>query len=239
MSNEPTLVANSSSWVKNVPQANLEFEIEIEKRALPSKHRQNQPNTTTVRIDGIKQSANGAKISSSNNGRVSIENISLGPNEITIKSDFAPTKETAATRMSSGYFSGDEFRSYYINSATNYYDFGVNSQSPTLSSSTMDTATNNNNNNNNNTNNQHQFNIGKFLSNSSANKHKLKSDEAIEDLNRLYKSIGFAEEDDVENELNNNRDGLVNENNNNMLNDQQRFTSSFSRVLIGDSGKER
>lgn len=155
------------------------------------------------------------RISTSSTGRVSIENMGTGAgsSEITIKSDFgglmagpaissSASQHMTATRMSSGYFSGDEFRSYYANSATNYYDFGLaNSQSPTLSSSTtMDTpggvgaghsssscvSTSN------------QFNPSRFLSNSS--KARLRnSDEAIEDLNRMYKSIGLAEEEEANN----------------------------------------
>lgn len=215
----------------------IEFEIEIEKR-VPYGQQQQQaqtrgchPTTTSVHIES-SSGANSARTSSEimmqpkittcpNTGRVSIENISTSVNgptsEITIKSDFGvgggpsqASHQITATRMSSGYFSGDEFRSYYANSATNYYDFGlVNSQSPTLSSSTtMDTAGSNTNSsssttgyqnyNNNNNNNNYQFNPSRFLSNSS--KAKLKSnDDAIDDLNRMYKSIGLAEEEDIAN----------------------------------------
>ena len=55
-----------------------------------------------------------------------------------------PENETTNTRISSGYFSGDEFRSYYLNNNNNnannqnntsFLNY-VNSGSPTISSST-------------------------------------------------------------------------------------------------------
>lgn len=179
----------------------LEFEIEIEKSACPSK------TTTSVSIDGQPLKA---KVFTNKDGRVSIENVSYLPgNEIVIKSDYnynnntgrysthsminnttvtTVTEETTATRMSSGYFSGDEFRSYhYLNS--NCLDFmpnssftntiNINQFSPTVSTSTEAPVTSNN----------HQFNRNKFLNN------KSKQTDAIDEFNKLYKSIGLEEDD--------------------------------------------
>lgn len=58
--------------------------------------------------------------------------------------------------------------------------------------------------------NNYQFNPSKFLR-STSSKAMRSSDEAIEDLNRMYKSIGLVEHDDESDELN-----------------QQRFSSSSS-----------
>lgn len=204
-------VNNATSWVReNQPahrpppvhanKQNIELEIEIEKR--PSAR-------TTVNIDHTNGPNNRARVSTSRNGRIAIENMPGTPgNEITIRSDFSlPSRhgaqpqlrstsrflaehDTNATRMSSGYFSGEEFRSYNINNTINIgAEFLGNSSnsvcnfvhSPTLSTSTE--ASN-------------QFNINKFLSNSSSAKHRQNKNEeaAIEDLNRLYRSIALEEE---------------------------------------------
>lgn len=202
---------------KRPHENSIEFEIEIEKRVPYGQQQQQRgQSSTSVHIDSSNSRASSdliPKITYSNTGRVSIENISTSGNgpasEITIKSDFGgvtpagqPSQQITATRMSSGYFSGDEFRSYYANSATNYYDFGLaNSQSPTLSSSTtMDTAgshTNSSSSTGGGGGCQNQFNPSRFLSNpSKAAKFKC-NDDAIEDLNRMYKSIGLVEEDEL------------------------------------------
>jgi hypothetical protein len=97
-----------------------------------------------------------------------------------------------ATRMSSGYFSGDDFK---FCSPDYYYNYLLNNsghasqhqQSPTISSSS-----------NQSNNGGNQFNISKFLNNRrsarlASNGHQ--TYDAIDEFDRLYKSIGFDEDD--------------------------------------------
>jgi hypothetical protein len=232
---------NNSIWIKNefspysdrkskVKGKNVEFKIDVEKR-LPS-----SSDRTSVSFE--KRDA-GAKIYTSKDGRISIENIGIMPsNEIIIKSDVFNYRnelcpETIATRMSSGYFSGDEFRSYYNNHNnsnmiySNFLTMNSNSSqnaSPTDSANTMtDYSTS-------------QFNINKFLN----NKAKYKSDDALEEFNNMYKSLGL-EEDDALLDRANARDyamygkinHLINSNNNNS------FYESSSNINSTNNPKYR
>jgi hypothetical protein len=202
---------------------NVEFKIEIEKRKPKIDKMVGPYSTTRISID--KKQPN-TRIYANKEGRVSIENLPLMPggNEIVINSNLisnsAPDSnkftnnanqigrtssrlssnlmvpnetDTAATRISSGYFSGDEFRSYCLNNNSNlnqYYDVNSNlltSGSPTFSSLAENPS--------------NQFNINRFLSNNSS-RYKFKNEDAIEDLNRMYKSIGLEEEDEKEQEEN-------------------------------------
>ena len=102
----------------------------------------------------------------------------------------------AATRISSGYFSGDEFRSYYntinngnINSIINaplpvYYD--QNSSNSNFYTSNNNSCSSPNSASNEAT----QFNINKFLN----KKNKSKKD-ALEEFNTMYKSLGLEEDE--------------------------------------------
>ena len=80
--------------------------------------------------------------------------------------------ETIATRMSSGYFSGDEFKSQMLNYSPSYSASNF-SESPRTSSS--------------------QFNINKFLNNQSRSRPKTTS--ALEEFNQLYESLGLEQDD--------------------------------------------
>lgn len=84
-------------------------------------------------------------------------------------------QQTAATRMSSGYFSGDEFRSYYkcndINSIIN------NSMNQSQQHRTQ----------------SNQFDINKFLNNN--NTHKKLRNDAFDDFNTMYRKIGLEDEE--------------------------------------------
>ncbi len=96
----------------------------------------------------------------------------------------------AATRISSGYFSGDEFRTYYnaAHSNPSYLNSIINAPLPQ----------NNNGNNScsspnsafNDIAGNQQFNIQNFLN----NKNKTKTD-ALEEFNTMYKSLGLEEDE--------------------------------------------
>lgn len=170
---------------------NYEFEIEIEKQMSPRRVAPTRSNKTTLNIE-TKPSKSNILIESvaympgkNNTGRYSTTSMVNNTNINIITNE----QETTSTRMSSGYFSGDEFRSYY----SNYIDMMPNSSftttttttnvnSPTLSSSTDTTASN-------------QFNIRKFLNKESLNRTRQKNDIAFDEFNKLYKSIGLEEDE--------------------------------------------
>jgi hypothetical protein len=197
---------------KPAKNKNVEFEIEIEKRPPSAEQQRANLSSTSVCLDGQPIRA---RVSTNRDGRVSIENVALIPgNEIVIQSDYNRSfgnycmdgrasctsagtnttmpmdQETIATRMSSGYFSGDEFRSYYNNSTntnynsytcTNYYENMPNSDghSPVMSTNLSEGA--------------NQFNINKFLNNKKRN--QVGKNDALEEFNKLYKSLRLEEDD--------------------------------------------
>lgn len=96
----------------------VEFDIEVEKRPYLTK----STPSSCVSIDGQPTRA---KVSTTHDGRITIENVKCIPgNEILIQSN------VDAGRMSSGYFSGDEFhsgrRSHRSPHKSNYQEFDVN-----------------------------------------------------------------------------------------------------------------
>jgi hypothetical protein len=147
--------------------SNVEFEIEVEKR--PPNY--NTIPTTTVSIDGQPSRA---KVSTSKDGRVSIQNIvGIPGNEITIQSDVH--NEDPKTRMSSGYFSGEEFHAGRHGSRAaqrktqleNFYNFENGSTNQG----------------------DRNFNVNKFI-----HKKNKQNWDAIEELDSLYKSLGLEDE---------------------------------------------
>ena len=147
--------------------SNVEFEIEVEKR--PPNY--NTIPSTTVSIDGQPSRA---KVSTAKDGRVSIRNIvGIPGNEITIQSDVH--NEDPKTRMSSGYFSGEEFhagkhgsraaqRKTQLENFNNFENNDINNQST-------------------------NFNVNKFI-----HKKNKQNWDAIEELDNLYKSLGLEDE---------------------------------------------
>ena len=147
--------------------SNVEFEIEVEKRPPNC----NTMPTTTVSIDGQPSRA---KVSTAKDGRVSIQNIvGIPGNEITIQSDVHT--EDPKTRMSSGYFSGEEFHAGRHSSRAaqrktqleNFYNF---------ENSNVNQGDSN-------------FNVNKFI-----HKKNKQNWDAIEELDNLYKSLGLEDE---------------------------------------------
>lgn len=97
----PQTSQRRSGSLGNLLGANIEFEIEIEKRP---PQQPEQP--TTVALD----QASRAIVTTSRDGRVSIQNIAARPgNTVVINSDFHSSDRSL--NRSSGYFSSDELRS--------------------------------------------------------------------------------------------------------------------------------
>ena len=237
--------------ITNIPK--VEFEIEIEKRPNVSSSINNSNITnnnnnnsyethTSVSVDGQPVKA---RVYANQDGGISIENVAFVPgNEIIIESDInfqngnnnnnnnkrmihrnknwlegrysannmtIIDQETIATRMSSGYFSGDEFRSYYNNYEMNCSNFYENSSF---------NPNNNSQSSLNDSNPAAQFNINKFLNNNKKNKYKK---DAIDELNKLYNSLGLEEDEALYETANS-------------FNEQQNY-SNIRRVPITTIGK--
>ena len=195
---------------KPAKNKNVEFEIEIEKRPPSAEQQRANLSSTSVCLDGQPIRA---RVSTNRDGRVSIENVALIPgNEIVIQSDYNRSfgnycidgrasctsagtnttmpidQETIATRMSSGYFSGDEFRSYYNNSTnTNYNSYTCTNYYENMPNSDGHSPINLNESSSN------QFNINKFLNNKK--KNQVAKNDALEEFNKLYKSLRLEEDD--------------------------------------------
>ena len=173
--------SGSKIWVRDEinrkKRSNINFEIEIEKRPIMRKKSQSE-GTTSVTIDGRPLNAN---VKTHKDGRVLIENVSLTPgSEITIRSKHIAPEASTATRMSSGYFSGDEFRSYF-NSINHNIESLAN---PELSSS------------------NYQFDINKFLK-----KTRSKQD-ALDEFNEMYENLKLEDDPNELNKYKYNLNGV-------------------------------
>ncbi|CAF0724403.1 unnamed protein product [Brachionus calyciflorus] len=145
----------SHCWVKETPDSRVVFrnhqhkdkdpEFEIEIEKILPVHDYTRPNKNK------------------NQGRYSTHSILHTENE-----------QTIATRMSSGYFSGDEFKSQMLNYSPSYSASNFNESSPRTSSS--------------------QFNINKFLNSTTRSKPK-KTSNPLEEFNKLYESLGLEQDE--------------------------------------------
>ncbi|RNA03011.1 hypothetical protein BpHYR1_014592 [Brachionus plicatilis] len=134
-------------WIRQAPDSRVQFrnthhkdkdpEFEIDiEKVLPVHDRTTQPNA----------------------GRYSTHSI--------LNTNISHTEETVATRMSSGYFSGDEFRSQMASYSTSNC-----AESPRVSAT--------------------QFNVNKFLNNSSRSRSKTTT--ALDEFSKFYHSIGLGD----------------------------------------------
>ena len=219
-----TSTLTSSSKPSRNSKKNVEFEIEVEKPSSSAINFNSHLNRSSAGFDRRHPaSSNLAQVYSSKDGRICIENVGgyPGANEIIIQSDVFNYRnscdpyasyasgvsgthmcggvemcpEAMATRMSSGYFSGDEFRSYYNSSTnttnyTNYFQQVNSNNSPTMDQSHSPCGIHNET-----TSSATQFNINKFLNNNSSNRAKYKSDDALEEFNKMYKSLRLEDDD--------------------------------------------
>jgi hypothetical protein len=182
----PNLYVNSNQFVKPV-----KFEIDIEKREPNYAYK----NHTSVEIDGVRIKPQQQETTS---GRVCVENIPLG-SHLVINSNYTGPENNSqnslndnlnnnenTTRISSGYFSGDDFKSsnyfstFNTNTLMNYpqsNNFVMASGSPTISSSTNDSTSS----------------AASFLLNnrnvSNVSKRVLNNyeEDPLEEVNRMYK----------------------------------------------------
>jgi hypothetical protein len=195
-----------------VPGDCYEFEIEIEKRRPAAqntsssicfgKNTNNLKDNSRVHIQNISMSSPGEAINIQSDINIFSKrhhhnNLNRLNSNSAVTTNGEEAMPTPATRISSGYFSGDEFRTYYNQAGINSI---INAPIQNDSSSNSNFFTSNNNSYSSpNSATTNEFNVSKFLNSKKNSNHttqtSTKRETTEKSFNTMYKSLGLEEDE--------------------------------------------